>query len=245
MLVEVARPELPMPRRSIRASDRVLDLARGYLALDRALSRSSILSTVSPVVDPRLDPRLCRALHVGAPILAVATGRSGSGRSAMFGRAAADAGFATIRVQCNDFAATPEQLARHAKILRRECMLHRAAPILREIDQLGDAFATVDRELSDLPIPVLATAREHYIAASSRSSLVLTMRRSTERERKTAWERSLATNDVELVHACASRYALTAGQIPEDRHCGPFDRPGCHDRHDPDRAAWGGASQAR
>ncbi|MEO6774743.1 MAG: AAA family ATPase [Kofleriaceae bacterium] len=213
MLVEIARPDLPWSRRAVRASDRVLDLARGYLALDRALGASATLSAPVPVLDPRLDPRLCRALHDAAPILAVATGREGSGRVAMLERAAADAGLATIRVRCDELAMAPEHLARQARMLRRECVLHRAAPILCEVDRLGETFAVIDRELAGLPGPVLATAREHYLAASTRSALVLPVRRSTEREREVAWQRSLATTDLELVHACAARYSLSPGLI--------------------------------
>jgi len=213
MLVEIARPDLPMPRRSIRVSDRVLDLARGYLSLDRALGGSAVLTSVGPLIDPSLDPRLRRALRSGTAILTIATGREGSGRSSLLGRAAADAGVGTIRVRCNELATTPDELTRHARILRRECVLHRAVPILLEVDTLGDGFAILDRELAQLPLPVLATAGEHHLAASSRSSLVLPLPRTTEHERELAWQRSLGTQNLDLAQACASRYTLTPGQI--------------------------------
>ena len=97
LIETTADPRLPMYRRAVRVNDRVLDLARGKLALDREVAQLAELIDESKQVAVPADLRY--AVNSGAPCWIVATWIEGSGRQTVLRAATASVGRPVLAVR--------------------------------------------------------------------------------------------------------------------------------------------------
>jgi ATPase family associated with various cellular activities (AAA) len=212
----VAERRVPHHRRPLRANDRVIDLVRGRVDLDRELEPLAELIEVSPrdPFDLRVPGELERAIAVGANVLAVACGIEGSGRATLLRHACTTAGRPVLEVRCSELSTDHALLRRQLRALARECRLHEALPLLRELGVADDRSSIVERELlRACEGPVLATARESCTWATSRPLLSLVVALPNEAARATMWRDALPEADPEVVAVCAGRYTIAPGML--------------------------------
>ncbi|HET6339160.1 MAG TPA: hypothetical protein VFG30_38335, partial [Polyangiales bacterium] len=96
LIETTADPRLPMYRRAVRVNDRVLDLARGNLGLDREVAQLGELIDESKEIAVPADLRY--AVNCGARCWIVASGIEGSGRQTVLRAAAASVGRTVLAV---------------------------------------------------------------------------------------------------------------------------------------------------
>jgi hypothetical protein len=211
-------PRVPRYRRAVRASDRLVDLARGCMVLDRELRD---VATLTSAVAARREPAgeivvsrsIARAL-CGGDALVVATGTQGSGRATLLSRAISATGAQVLRVNVRALAVERRQLARQCRAIVRECRLHGAMPLLIELDGADERFDVIERELLVAHRgPVLATAREPLTRSVGRPVVSTSVQLPDAEARRGLWQRALPSATEELVDTCARRYAITPGLV--------------------------------
>jgi hypothetical protein len=189
-------PRLPRFRRPVRASDRVLELARGHMVLDRALHGIGTLEVA----------RDSRAARIAAEQLVVAVGAEGCGRLAALRRLAT--GRTLLVVQCRRMTGAHDKVLR---VVTREALLHDALVVLCDMDAVE--FAIVDRELGEMRDAVLATARESAAWSTRRTVVVVPISFPEPAHRAVLWEDALPDVDARVIAECARRYRVSATTI--------------------------------
>jgi hypothetical protein len=205
---------LPIHRRWIRASDRVVELARGRVRLDRALSTIARIDAGDQLAarTTTISPELVCAFDQ-ARTLIVATGCRGSGRATLLARLAARSAKGTLRVRAADLARDVAGLTRQIRAIRRECGLFDVVPLLEGLDAI-EHFAIVEAELlRTINGPVLATAGETRVWATARSVVSHHVTLPSEREREAIWQRVLDGAPRSVMTEIAGRYAIAPGAI--------------------------------
>jgi ATP-dependent 26S proteasome regulatory subunit len=212
LIETTADPRLPMYRRAVRVNDRVIDLARGKLGLDREVAQLAELIDDSKQVAVPADLRY--AVNCGAPCWIVASGIEGSGRQTVLRAAAASVGRTVLAVRGAALAVEPDKLVRQLRAIARECKLHGAWPMLVEIDGLGDRAAVIEKELiARCEGPVMATAREACTWPVGRPMVAIAVALPVEGQRKLMWQEALPAASERVVGECARRYAVSPGLL--------------------------------
>ncbi len=211
--------KVPLYRRSVRASDRVVELACGRLGLDRELAE---IATLTSSVEAR---RELVGLEVTTPEtlehaiertgqLVVATGVEGSGRSTMLRHAISGTGRATITVRTTALDKDVDRLARQLRAIARECRLHGAWPLLVEIDALAEHSQLVERHLLNRHDgPAFATSREACTWAIDRTLVTVPVALPDETSRAAMWARALPAPTEDVATTCAARYTISPGLL--------------------------------
>ena len=198
-LVETtADPRVPRFRRAVRASDRVLELARGRSELDPALREVA-----------RLERGQRASERVASGMFVVAVGPAGSGRLARV--RAAVRGAALIVVDCTRAGAHVDD-ERTLRAIAREAALHDAAIVLRGVDALAGREG-IERVLLDGDARVFATA--HVVGAwtTARSVVPIVVALPDAAHRAVLWEDALGGASDEVITECARRYAIAPEAI--------------------------------
>ena len=220
-LIEATRDHrLPEYRRWVRASDRVVGLARGQheLELDRDVARFATLVMPDEPTAVQLEvPAIIeQALDTDAIILAI--GAEGGGRSTLLECAARGRRRGVLRVRCADLARDPETLTRQLRAAARESQLFDALPLLVELDALplesaSEGHSAV-RELFRLYAgPVLATSRDDISLRLGRPSVSHQLESLTSAQRAVIWKAQLGESDLRVVESVARDYAVNPGGI--------------------------------
>jgi ATPase family associated with various cellular activities (AAA) len=197
-LVETsADGRVPRFRRSLRASDRVLELARGRFELDPALRGLATLEPGRGTRDMRGDA------------FVVAIGVEGCGR---LDHVRAAGGCALLVVQCARLSEDADRLAHELRMLAREAALHDAAVVLRDVDRVA-RFELVEREVLAGERPVLATARAMAAWTTTRTIVPLYVALPEPAHRAVLWEDALPGTREDVIAECARRYTVSPATI--------------------------------
>lgn len=171
-LIELSTDQrVPLFRRAIRPADRVVDLARGRVTIDRELARTRVVSI--PASSTRaLDQlalqgdtleRVREAMKTSSGIV-VASGAPALGRRTLLVAAANEAGIELLEIGARALANDSAVLETQLKAIARECKLLARAPLVRNIDVLVDErdtgrVALIGTELARyLEGPIFVTA---------------------------------------------------------------------------------------
>lgn len=213
-------PRVPMYRRSVRASDRVVELARGRLALDRELTDIATLASAIEIKRETagaaipVPTEIGRALASDVQAFVIAKGQSGSGRATVLRQAVSSTGRGVIAVRATGLAVEPGALARQLRAVARECLLHDAFPLLLDVDELNDRIDVIDCELLQrFRGPVLATACEACAWSVSRITVASEIVLPDPATLKAIWRRALPDAFEDVITACALRYRLPPGLV--------------------------------
>ncbi|MEJ7599861.1 MAG: AAA family ATPase [Kofleriaceae bacterium] len=218
-LIELTRDHrLPEYRRWVRASDRVVSLARGeHLELDRGVAHFATLvmpdePTMSEIDVPQ---SIDQSLRSGGVIVAV--GPEGSGRSTLLQCAARRQNRAVLRIRCSELASDAETLGRQVRSVAREARLFCAVPLLLDLDVLLDTsserYPAVRELFRNFPNAVLATLRDEVPIQMGRPCLVHRIASLTGAERERIWNSHLPECDSDLLQRIATAYAVNPGGI--------------------------------
>ena len=217
-------PRRPLFRRGVSVSDRVLDLARGTLAIDRELSGAVTLTTASleraaesgrAVELTGVTAALVAAARGESGALVVASGNVGNGRAAAVRRAIAAAGGSAICVRAAALAGEATAMRRQCRAIVRECRLHAATLVVEDIDTLGDRASLLTSEVLDvLDGVVFATAREGAAVATTRPVVEVRVKLPGVEERVGLWADALGDSVIEgTAEVCARRYAIAPDML--------------------------------
>ncbi|MBA3538555.1 MAG: ATP-binding protein [Deltaproteobacteria bacterium] len=211
---------VPLSRRAVRPSDRVVELARGHFGLDRELAEVARLDTalasrrMTAGLELNTPAELSHAMNTAANVLVVATGNEGSGRQTLLRHAISSAGRTVLIVRAGRLATDPEKLTRQLNAIARECRLHDAWPLLLEVDGVADRADMVDRELLSVHEgPVLVTARESCTWPVARALITIPVALPDIASRIAMWQQALPDAGVDVIQACANRYSITPGLL--------------------------------
>ncbi|MDQ3300352.1 MAG: ATP-binding protein [Myxococcota bacterium] len=213
-------PRIPLYRRGVRPNGRVIELARGWLALDKELREVATLTSSLEVrrstmrLGLTLPEPLLHAVAEADDVLVVATGVEGSGRATILQHATSSTGRAVIEIRASALARDPERLSRQLRAIARECRLHDAWPLLREIDAVTEHASIVERDLLCMHTgPVLATAREACTWPIARALITLPIALPDETRRTAMWTHALPGLAENVARTCAARYAISPGLL--------------------------------
>jgi SpoVK/Ycf46/Vps4 family AAA+-type ATPase len=212
-LIEVVSdPRLPLPLRSVRANDRVVEIARGELRLDPELARVAELRAGREEVAGAAPATLVRGFASMVPALLVAMGPDGAGRATAVSAAAGRCG--TLRIDTLALSRDPQKLGRQVRALFREACLFDVAPLFSNLDAdvTHPAASTIESVASEFRGPVLATAREP-ITWKHRPSVCHEVQRLDARARRQLWGDALPDAPDTILDVAASTYDLRPGAI--------------------------------
>ncbi len=208
-------PRLPMSRRAVRASDRVIDLAKGDLGVDRELRGIGELGMPDEIAarGAELPEELLTAFDAGAVI--VANGADGSGRATLLAHLAARRGVGTLRVQAKRLARDGATFARQARAIARECELFGVVAIVEDADELSEELVTIlDRELvRETARPVLMTTSVAQRWKLGRAMVVHRVEAPNGATRERMWRQVLPGCEPAVIVDVASRYLAMPGTI--------------------------------
>ncbi len=202
-------------RRPVRATDRVLELARGRFELDPDLAGVTTLVSAIEVQRGR-DPAATVAalVQVRDGALVIVHGAEGVGRATAARRAIAATGRATLEVRCGELARDPNGLVRQLRALRREERLHGAVLLLRDLDGLEDRRDIVQRTLfAGHATAVLATARAMLTWPTCIALVGVRVELPSVETRATVWAQALPSAGAGFAQEVAARYTIPAGTI--------------------------------
>ena len=220
-LIEVALdPRVPAYRRSVRAADRVVELARGRLALDRELSAIASLASALEVrqhtrhMTVTVPPEVTSTLAHDRGALVIVRGATGSGRATMLRQAASASGRGVLSVRTAGLAVERTALIRQVRAITRECRLHDVIPLLEGIEDLGERQDVVARELLErFPGPVLASTGQPVRWTVARTVVIVDAPLPAAAARAQLWRQAIPGATDEVIDACADRYNLAPGLL--------------------------------
>jgi len=215
-LVELATDaRLPQHRRWVRASDRVVDLARGELGLDRELAGVCELVMPDEVSARAAEVPAAIARALEAACVLVAQGPAGSGRATLLLNAAARQAAGVLRVRGGELARDGERRGRQLRAIAREAAVFGVLPLVEDVDVLGDdGVAAMDRELvRRCAGPVLVTARAGVRLQLERPTVVHALEAPGSAARAAIWRRALPGCEGAVIEVAAGRYTATPGTI--------------------------------
>ena len=207
VLVETTHdPRTPASRRSIRINDRVLELARGEVRLDRELAGVATITVLDDSSD--CEPALTAS---PSPII-VAVGPDGHGRRTLLRAMAARVARGALEIEVGALSTDP---TRQLRAIRREACLFGFIPILVGLSQDGsECMRMIDRDLLARHIgPILATARSAPSWISARPVVVREVGLPSAEVRASMWRSTLPAAGDELVRTVAESYAISPGAI--------------------------------
>jgi ATP-dependent 26S proteasome regulatory subunit len=211
-LIEMATDaQLPLHRRSMRASDRVIDLARGEIGIDRALRTACELVVDELSGETELPDPLVRAFEAGAVI--VVQGATGSGRSTLLLRLAARTGNACMRVRVSELARDGRSLERRMRAVARECELFGAVPLLVDIESADELASMIERELRSTRGPLLIASHIDQRWRFARATVVHRVDPPRAEVREQIWRQALTSAGAAVIVEAAARYPATPGTI--------------------------------
>jgi hypothetical protein len=202
-LVEVERdPRVPIHRRAIRIADRVLDLARGELAIDPSLV--GIAERMLPCDAAYEIPQvIARAMQTTESLLVLAIGPDGSDRELVLRAALREP---VLMIQCEKLSREPSELARQLRAIAREARLFELVPLFAGADRLlGGDLAQV---LGKLPFSVLATASATGDGSFDRPLVIHTVTPPDAAARRALWTTHLTGATSDVIEECIDRYRL-------------------------------------
>ncbi len=191
----------PSYRRIVRLDERVIDLVRGRLEIDRKLRE---FVTLVPAVD---IPRAQSRIELGTNSAVMISGPSGSGRTTSLRDIASANGVASLVVASAQLSKDAVLFERQLRSIVRECRLHSAWPVFRDADEVLPAIEHAMRTAQD--IPLLASVRA-AVAPRSRRVISSELKIPSVSARANLWKRALSE---EVSEECARRYAITPGMI--------------------------------
>jgi hypothetical protein len=200
----------PLQRRWVRVNDRVLELARGELRLDREVAK---LASLAPASSPSTNvPSIAAALTARPVPLVVAAGSAGSGRATLLRGAGAGG---TITLAVAELAGDPTVAGRQLRAFAREARLFNVTPLLCELDvERTDRATVIERELlRTFDGPMLATAASAPTWVESRPVVTHVMQPLSTDARVAVWSQALGAAEADVVTEVSSRYALVPGAI--------------------------------
>jgi hypothetical protein len=215
-------PRLPLNRRPVRVQQRILDLARGQLRLDRRLKSIASLEDALEVrrakasTEVLIPDELRGALSNPdpSPALFIAVGNAGSGRATLLRHAVSSTGRSILSIDSAALSADEDVFAQQLSSIRRECRLHDAWPLFIDIDALSERSQLMEREFFSLMhAPVFGTAREACAWRTSLTTMVLPVAMPDVSRRQSLWRRALPTAGDEIVRASAHRYTISPDLI--------------------------------
>jgi hypothetical protein len=202
--------QVPLYRRALRVSDRVLELARGTWALDREVAR--LARIVEPggigVHESDASREVAETLNRGE-LLIVVSGIAGSGRTTALATAAASVDLSLLLVSAGSLARDPLALQRQLRALSREARLHDAVLLLQGLESFDTDLVRTEI-LDTVTGPVLATAREPC-TWEGRSIVNIAKALPSQAERSALWAASLPGITPEVADDCAARYTVSPG----------------------------------
>jgi hypothetical protein len=199
-LIEMANdPRLPLHRRSLRANDRVLDIARGELQLDSEIGAAASLIR-------------CRDSAISGAVLAdveIAVGPDDSGRATFLAKRAARLGLGTLRVDMKRLGDADLARERRLRAIAREACMFDAVPLFE--DASADDVALAARCLAKFPGPILVTTGEPFVWPG-RTMQVHTMSMPTRAESEGIWATALGPAS-DAASEAADAFRLWPGTI--------------------------------
>jgi len=220
-LVELALVEttldvrVPAAMRWIKASDRVVELAREELRLDPRVARVAEIVATKPAVVRPIPADVDEALEHNA--LVVAIGSEGSGRKSLLTSAALQSTRGVLVVRCRELAREADAFAQQMRAIVRECCLFDVLPLLADIEPglIESRWTDLDRELLQaFTGPVLMTMTTSELPRVSRSVVqhrVATPDRSTRRQ---LWSAHLSGSAEDVLDSAAD-LVLSPGTIAQ------------------------------
>ncbi len=201
---------LPHHRRAVRVNDRVLDLARGELALDRELRE---IASVHPVVGSEGNGLALGVTASPAPLI-VAIGPDGAGRATVLRQAAGTGGHGTLSIRTAELARDPHRLERQLRAIVREACLLDVIPLFEDLDADVEhpARRAIEGWLRRFPGPVMATAHES-VRSNARPVVCHLVEKPDLSTRTACWRQALGAGMVEVIAAAAQQYTLRPGAI--------------------------------
>jgi len=184
--------------RVIRARDRVIDLANGWFDLDRELRGCA-----------ELMPSAAMAEIVASAAVVIVVGPRDSGRHRVARAALGRSGCNLIELRCGELSPDATISHRQLDAFARECRLHGAAALLRDIDAHEHAPSLLRR----LPPPVAATARTVGGWDLGRPVTIHHMDVPSREARATAWREAMPSADAAIVERAADAFAIAAPMI--------------------------------
>ncbi len=203
---------VPVFRRALRASDRVLDLARGTWALDREVQSIAKLVKPSGVAFETDAARRIEATLERGDVLTVVSGLLGSGRMTAIQTAASRSGVTLLVVSGSSLAPAPDVMHRQLRAIAREARLHGATLLLAGFESFDPELVRTEL-LGAIVGPIFATAREPCIWQGGRPIVNVSTSLPVESARATLWAESLPAITPEVAAECAARYAISPGVI--------------------------------
>lgn len=214
-LVElVVDPDRSLQRRTVRIHDRVLELLRGELSLDRDLQ--GLAEVVPPQVNENLDAvsTLVRAVDADPAPWIVAVGPDGAGRATLLVDSAARAGHGALCITTSRLARDAATLERQLRAIMREAYLFDIVPVFENFDiEPGPMREIVETCLATYSGPIMASAK-NQTRLRERSTVCHVLERPDARSRRRCWESVLSNAPAQLAET-ASQYALWPGGIVE------------------------------
>ena len=207
-------PHLPRFRRSVRASDRVLALMRNELAIDQEIAhiarlhaRAEVFSSAVPVPQAA---EVCSTLKTNTDVMVVAHGAEGSGRTTVLCQGYALFGGQLLELDGNALADEEATAVRQLRAFIRECRLHDAAPLVRNLEAFRDRSALLQREVVkpwDGPIFGTSTAPCELRLAKPTVSIHVDL---PDAERSTMhWRAALPGAPDAVIRSSGERYCIT------------------------------------
>jgi AAA+ superfamily predicted ATPase len=214
---------MPVHRRTLTISPRILALVHGDLALDPEVAAFATIAVRAPnvgeleIADSFLD-EVERAFKRAGPGIVV-YGPAGTGKRSLLVGLAARNQQRVLEVDSRSLAADDDKLRAQLRAIARECKLFDCMPLFRDLDALTpgdgrDRIACLERELDDR---VLATARAPIPRRWNRACMLLEIPALTARQRARVWQRAfdaISANDAEVLatlHPLAPAMIAAAG----------------------------------
>jgi len=203
-------PRVPLHRRSVRANDRVIELARGELRIDREIER--VVNVVPASNKGETPAAIKRAVGATPSPVIVAVGMVGSGRATIL-RGARERG--VIELALEELATEPGAASRQLRVVAREALLFGVTPVLRNLpDQIGTLAVAIDRVfLRSYTGVVLATATTSPDWIKARTVVTYEMPKLDSAAAEAIWSTALPGADPEIIEQASRRYAITPRAI--------------------------------
>ena len=202
-LIEIdLSPGVPQQQRSIRVVDRVIDLARGEVALSGDLR---MIAALHPQRGLQPSSQIATI-----PAYVLATGPTGSGRTTCVAAAAGELGYGTLRIGVSKMA--QDDVVRDAQLraVLREACLFDVMPVFQELTVA--LIAQLDDAARVFTTPIFATAEE-LLRWPGRSMRHIAMQLPDAKARAQMWAAQLADADPQVVARGAAAYRLRPGAI--------------------------------
>ena len=210
VLIELTSdPRVSQQRRPVRASDRVLELARGEARLDPELA--PFCRFMSAARGPAAPADLVGAFRSRPAPIIVATGPTSAGRSTCLRAVAGHHDLAVLRVDCRTLGRDTETVVRRLRAVARDACLFEAVPLLEETDDATHVVDAIEIALSHFAGPILMTAHAAPLLRT-RPVVAHAIAIPTTDARAALWRDALVSANEEVI-ARAAEMTLRPGTI--------------------------------